>query len=257
MKILAIGDVVGKPGSEILSKRLAAIKKELEIDFCIVNGENADESGVGITTHGAQNLFAYGADVITTGNHALRRANVSLFEQTPALLCPANAYYTGVENGVHVYDMGRNSIAVINLIGTAFIGAAGNPFTVLDEILKNITTKFIVVDFHAESTAEKKALAYYAAGRVSVLFGTHTHVQTSDAQLLDGTGYITDIGMTGPVNSVLGVSPALAVEKQKTAGAVRFEVAGGPCEIQGALFDLDDASGKCTAVHTVRYAFEE
>ncbi|MDL2215550.1 YmdB family metallophosphoesterase [Ruminococcaceae bacterium OttesenSCG-928-N02] len=254
MKILAVGDVVGRPGTDMLAARLPALKKELGVDFCIVNAENADESGTGVTTHIAQELFAYGANVITTGNHALRRAHTELFEQTPALLCPANAYYTAPASGVHVYDMGRRQIAVVNLVGTAFLGPAANPFTTLDEILKTLPTKLVVVDFHAESTAEKKALAYHAASRVSVLFGTHTHVQTSDATILDGhTGYITDLGMTGPLHSVLGVETALAIEKQKTQGSVRFKVAQGPCSLEGALFDIDEDTARCTKVQTFRY----
>ena len=253
LKILCIGDVVGTPGVETLRKKLPALKRELGADLCTVNGENADAGGVGITPGVAQEIFSLGADVITTGNHALRRATADVFEETPALLCPANAYYTGVSSGVYLHDMGRAQVAVINLMGAAFMGPVANPFLVLDDILKTLTTPHIVVDFHAESTAEKKALAYYAAGRVSALFGTHTHVQTNDATVLPGgTGYMTDLGMTGPVHSVLGVTPALAIEKQKTQGTVRFAVASGPCVLEGVLFETEDATGRCLAATPVQ-----
>ncbi len=253
MNILAIGDVVGDTGTAFLRRRLPALKRELGATLCTVNGENAEIGGVGISAATAEELFSFGADVITTGNHALRRATPALYEETPALLCPANAYYTAPAQGVYLYDLGKVQVAFINLLGVAFMGPAGNPFTVLDDILQNLTTPFVVVDFHAESTAEKLALAHYAAGRVSAFCGTHTHVQTADATVLPGgTGYITDLGMCGPLHSVLGVEIALAIEKQKTQQPVSFKVAPGPAVLTGALFELDDSTGRCLSVQPVR-----
>ncbi len=249
MNILCIGDVVGDGGVLALRKQLSQIKKENDIQFCIVNGENADVSGVGISRAVAEELQSYGADVITTGNHALRKASPSLYEESPTILCPANYYWAEPSFGMCRYDLGKHSVCVINLAGVAYMDAAKNPFDLFDELYSKAEADFIVVDFHAESTAEKLAFAHYASGRAHVVFGTHTHVQTTDAQVLPGgTGYITDLGMTGPTQSVIGVKPELAIRKQKTHLPVRFEVAETPTSIQGAVFTLRDADKTCTNI---------
>ena len=253
MKILCVGDVVGTPGLDYFCRRLPALRRRLGADVCIVNGENAHPDGVGITGREAQALFSHGADVITTGNHALRRAGESLYEETPALLCPANLPGLAPGAGSVTLDLGRCAVTVIDLIGVAFLEPVDNPFAAADRLLSADTARFKVVDIHAESTAEKQALAWYLDGRVSAVFGTHTHVPTADAGVLPGgTGFITDLGMTGPVRSVIGVAPELAVKKQRTHRPVRFAVAQGPCRLDGALFCCDDATGRCLSVQPVR-----
>lgn len=253
LKLLAVGDVVGEGGMEIIRRRLPALKKELGAQLCIVNGENADPSGTGLHRTVAAELQSYGADIITTGNHALRRALPSFYEENETILCPANFYWAEPAFGQCVYDLGRYRIAVQNLSGVAFMDAAKSPFDLFDSFYKNCGTPFVVVDFHGEATAEKQAFAYYVAERASVVFGTHTHVQTADAMVLPGgCGYITDVGMTGPVYSVIGVKPELAIQKQRLHLPTRFEAAQGPVQLCGALFTLDEASGRCICAEPVK-----
>ena len=253
MKLLCVGDVVGEPGLRFLCRRLPALRRRLSVDVCIVNGENAHPDRVGITRSIAEELFAHGADVVTTGNHALRRAPESLYEETEALLCPANLPYLEPAAGRVTLDFGRYAVTVLNLSGVAFLEPVDSPFDVADRLLAEDTARFKVVDFHAESTAEKQALARYLNGRVSAVFGTHTHVPTADAGVLPGgTGFITDVGMTGPVNSVIGVEPSLAIRRQRTHRPARFAVAGGPCRLDAVLFTCEDATGRCIAAEQIR-----
>ncbi len=252
MNVLCIGDVVGEAGVDFFASRLPSLKRELFADFVIVNGENSDKSGIGLNKHTAETLLQY-ADVVTGGNHSLRRASLGLYAENECLLLPANQPCTSDDMGCCVLNTGRlGDICVINLAGCAWMEPLCNPFLRAEELLAKHSARFIIVDFHAESTAEKKALAYHLDGRVSAVFGTHTHVQTADEQLLpSGTGYISDIGMCGPSNSVIGVEPHLAVKRQREHLPVRFEVAQGPCEMRGALFILDDDTGLCLDVQRV------
>lgn len=252
MRILCVGDVVGRQGLDYLCEILPLVKQQTAPDFVIVNGENSDNSGTGISRHGAEALLQH-ADVVTTGNHCWRRAGEELYTEQEALLHPANFPYTSAAAGCCMIDTGRHgNVRVINLMGTAWMEPVDNPFTRADELLAMGDARYTIVDFHAESTAEKKALAFYLDGRVSAVFGTHTHVQTADEQILPaGTGFITDVGMVGPRISVLGVQPELAVKKQRTHGMVRFAVADGPRMLNAALFTLDDTTGLCTAVQRI------
>lgn len=254
MKILCIGDVVGGPGLAFYEAEIATVKRQTQADFVVVNGENSDKTGTGLTRASAEVLLRQ-ADVVTTGNHCYRRAGEELYLENERLLHPANFPYTQNQAGCCIIDLGMlGTLRVVNLMGTAFMEPIDNPFTRADALLAAGNTKFTIVDFHAESTAEKKALAFYLDGRVSAVFGTHTHVQTADEQVLPGgTGFISDVGMTGPVTSVLGVQPQLAVQKQRTHGMVHFKVADGPCMLNAALFTLDDTSGFCTQVQRVDY----
>ena len=253
MNVLCIGDVVGGIGCRHLQAVLPRVKRELAVDVCIVNGENSAD-GNGITPVSAGYIFDAGADVITGGNHTFRRHEFyARLEEDEFLLRPANLPSGTPGRGMTVVDRGRYQVTVINLQGTVYMEALTSPFDALDAALKEAgNPKFCIVDFHAEATAEKRALAAYGDGRISALFGTHTHVATADEQILPGgTGFITDIGMTGPINSCLGVRTELSVQKMRTKLPVRFATAEGECRMDGVLFTLDDKTGKCTAVKRI------
>lgn len=252
MNILAIGDVVSSIGCEYLRKKLPSLKKMYGVDFCIVNGENS-AAGNGITPQSADFLFDSGADLITTGNHVFRRREIyDRLDTDRNIIRPANYYAGNPGKGWAVADMGSVKIGVINLAGNAFMEGA-NPFAAADEVLKKLDEcRIILCDFHAEATGEKRALGFYLDGRVSAVFGTHTHVQTADEQILpNGTGYITDLGMVGTINSVLGVSPEAIITKLKTGMPTRFDNNEGECMLNACLFEIDKQSGKTTAVQRI------
>ena len=247
--ILAVGDVVGEQGLEHLERRLRSLKQLKDIHFTVVNGENA--SGTGITDRQADRIYQAGADVITLGNHTFGKPKIAgRLEEDPYLLRPAN--YTGRApgRGWGLYDCGRVQIGVMSLIGRCGLDSnADNPFTAAARILKENSPRFTLVDFHAEATSEKLAMGCYLDGRVSALWGTHTHVPTADECVLPGgTGYLTDLGMTGPIHSVLGIRPEQSVELFLGGLPGRFETAEGPCKMQGAVFSLDSATGLCVVV---------
>lgn len=254
VRILAIGDVVSSQGCEKLRRCLPSLKKEKQIDITVVNGENS-AAGNGMTPFSAEHITASGADVITGGNHSFKRREVyGLLDSSPHILRPMNYPDSCPGRGSMILDKGFVRVGVINLSGTAFMEPLRNPFDCLDEAVDELSkqVKIIIVDFHAEATGEKRALGYYADSRVSAVFGTHTHVQTADAQILpNGTGYITDIGMTGPKQSVLGVKPEIIIEKMRTNMPVRFETADGECCLQGVIFEIDKRTGSCVSVETV------
>ncbi len=250
MKILCVGDVVGGAGCAHLRKILPEIKQRYSVDVCIVNGENAAD-GNGLTPSAAGHIFDSGADVITGGNHTFRRRELyNVLDSTPSLLRPANYPSSAPGHGLYMVDRGRYQVAVISLIGVVYMEPLACPFDTLDALLEEAgNPRFCIVDFHAEATAEKKALAYYADGRISALVGTHTHVQTADEQILpQGTGFLTDVGMTGPLHSVLGVKPEQSIAKMRGKLPVRFSTAEGPCQMNAVLLTLDDATGKTTAI---------
>lgn len=245
MRLLFIGDIVGKEGCSFLAEKLYSIKKQYNIDITVANGENSAQ-GNGITKYSADFLTNCGVDIITTGNHAFKRRESSdIFDSIPHLIRPANYPDDVVGKGYCIYDMGDTQIAVINLMGVVFLEPLNNPFDTVDKILSEIKTPNIFVDFHAEATAEKKAMGHYLAGRVTAVFGTHTHVQTADATILkDHTGYITDVGMTGPENSVLGIKSEIAIEKLRKHYPVKFVESSEPCFINGVVTDFDNKLGK-------------
>lgn len=249
MKLLFIGDVVGKSGCDFLAENIFKIKKEKGIDITVVNGENSAQ-GNGMTKQSAEFLLANGADVITTGNHSFkRRESVSVYEENDVVLRPSNYPEGVIGKGVVTLDMGRFSVAVINLMGVVYMEPIGNPFDEADRLLKEIDTPNIFVDFHAEATAEKKCMGQYLKGRVTAVMGTHTHVQTADETIIDGhTAYITDVGMTGPENSVLGVKNELAVDKMRLHYPVRFEESEEPPFLNGVIIDFDEKTGKARSI---------
>ena len=253
MNIMAIGDVVGSIGCHFLRDHLPQLKKYKGIDLVIVNGENSAD-GNGITPTSAQFLFDSGADVITTGNHCFRRKeSYELYDSCESLLRPANLPSSAPGRGLCVVDMGRIQVGVINLMGVVYMESLDSPFDVADRLLSGGVPKITLVDFHAEATGEKRSLGYYLDGRVSAVFGTHTHVQTADNEVLpNGTGYLSDLGMTGPINSVLGVKSELVIQKMRTKMPVRFDIADGKCKMECAIFQIDENTGKSTSVERLQ-----
>ena len=247
MNILAIGDVVGSNGCRFLRSKLPALKKVKSIDLTIANGENSAD-GNGITRSSAEYLLDSGVDVITLGNHSFRRQEIyEYLDNSYQVIRPANFPKGAPGSGVCVYDMGRYSVCVINLMGQVYLDSVDCPFAKLDEILNSQQLpKIRIVDFHGEATGEKRAFGYYADGRVSAVFGTHTHVQTADEYILPkGTGYISDVGMTGTIESVLGVQPELVIRKCMTKMPVRFDLQPGPCKMDCVIFQVDESTGLC------------
>ena len=250
MNILCIGDVVGSIGCQFLRSRLPALKRLKAIDLVVANGENSAD-GNGITPASAEYLFDSGVDVITTGNHSFRRKeSYELYDECETLLRPANFPAAAPGRGLCIVDLGRVQAAVINLMGTAYLESLRCPFETLEELLSAPDLpKVKIVDFHAEATGEKRALGFFADGKVTALFGTHTHVPTADACLLpQGTGYLTDAGMTGVIDSVLGVKPEIIIGKLRTKLPARFDWAKGPCKMDCVLFTAEERTGLCTGV---------
>jgi metallophosphoesterase (TIGR00282 family) len=252
VNILAVGDVCGKAGIDFLRQNLSEVKKLKNIAFTVVNGENANI--VGITPAQAENIFSAGADVITLGNHTWARYEIKEYLNANArILRPANYALRCPGFGHGVYKTAFGDIAVLSLMGRFTLDSnTDNPFYVADEILAAIDTRLIVADMHAEATSEKAAMGYYLDGRVSAVWGTHTHVQTSDGSILpQGTGFITDLGMTGPAVSVLGIDPRQSMEKFLGEPPRRYEPAEGPGKMECAVFTLDTETGKCAAVEAL------
>ena len=253
IRVLAVGDVVGESGLAWLERHLRRLKKEKNIAFAVVNGENV--AGVGLTCDHAWRIYDAGADAVTLGNHTFGKMEITrLLDEVSWLLRPAN--YTGhmPGQGSCLFDMGAYSVRVVNLIGRCELNFhADNPFFTMDRLLDHgKRATFTLVDFHAEATSEKLAMAYHLDGRVSALWGTHTHVPTADEQIFPGgTGYITDMGMTGPVHSVLGIRPEQSVETFLGGLPGRYQTAPGPCKLQGAIFTLNSNTGLCTAVERI------
>ena len=255
MNILVLGDVVSESGCNFVRKRLPALKRLYGVDLCVANAENSAK-GNGVTPDSARFLFSSGVDALTLGNHAFRRKEVYCFlDENEAIVRPFNYPAGAPGRGVVVLDLGRVRVAVVNLMGTMYLDALDNPFNAAEEALKQTgDAKIVLVDFHAEATSEKRAMGFFLDGRVSALFGTHTHVQTSDAQVLSGgTGYITDLGMCGVKDSILGVKKEPVLEKFQTLMPARFDTAeGGDCVLEGCLFDIDETSGVCRSAAALR-----
>lgn len=248
MKALHIGDVVGASGCEFLLQHLADIKRTYEIDFTIVNGENSAQ-GNGITKYSMNQLFTAGADVITTGNHCFKRRDSLGIYENPSVIRPANYPAGCVGRGICHVDFGAWQAAVINLSGTAYLDPLDNPFTVVEQLLEEVDTPNIFVDFHAEATAEKKAMGFFLGGRVTSVIGTHTHVQTADETILAShTGYLTDVGMTGPERSILGVAVKPALERFRFHFPTRFTESDSPSFCNAAVIHFDEKCGKCTKI---------
>ncbi len=253
IKVLAVGDVCGNVGLDFLRRNLRSIKRQYGIDFIVVNGENANV--VGVTPAQCEEIFDCGADVITLGNHTWTRTEIQDYlDHSSACLRPANYAPQCPGQGVGIYDMPFGRVCVVNLIGRFSLDPnTDNPFVVADNIMTDVTADIILVDFHAEATSEKLAMGYFLAGRASAVWGTHTHVQTSDCGVLDGgTGYITDLGMTGPVRSVIGIAPDQSIGKFLGDPPRRYAPASGPGKMECAIFEIDSETGKCLSAESLR-----
>lgn len=252
LKVLTVGDVVGNPGMERIRRSLRYLKRKTGADFVIVNGENA--SVVGMTPQQGEDILDAGADVITMGNHTFgKREIVPYLEDNPRILRPANYAPQAPGRGWGIFDTRFGPVAVIDLVGRCNMDyGPDNPFLMIEKILKELPTKLILVEIHAEATSEKLAMGYLLDGRVSAVWGTHTHVPTADTRILPkGTGYVTDLGMTGPRDSVLGIRPELSIAKFRGDLTSRYQWAEGPTKLEAVLFTIDPATGLCKLAERV------
>lgn len=254
MKILAVGDLIGSAGIRKLRTELSKIREQEKIDFVIVNGENSAE-GMGITENNFKDILDVNVDVITMGNHTWGKKDIFKFIDHPKLIRPANYPEGVVGKGYNIYSCKNKKIAVINLIGRVDINILSeNPFITAKQIIQEIENKvdMIIIDFHAEATAEKIALGYFLDGKVTAIFGTHTHVQTADETILEkGTAYITDIGMTGPKKSVIGMDVDASIKRFETTLPERYKIATGECIFNGVIFEIDDMTNKVKEIKRV------
>lgn len=251
INLLAVGDVVATAGLNCLKTLLPKLKQEKKIDFCVVNGENT--AILGLLPRQAEEIFNAGADVITMGNHTWGKRELVPYMHTKGILRPANLPPQQPGMGWDVFETQFGQVAVIDLIGRCAMDyTPDNAFLLVEKILPKLRTKLIFVELHAEATSEKLAMGWMLDGRVSAVWGTHTHVQTADERILPGgTGYLTDLGMTGPRDSVLGIKPELSIQKFRGDLTRRYEPAPGPCKLEGCIFTIDTHSGRCTAAERV------
>ena len=256
MRILFVGDVVGRPGRDAVEALLPGLREQLDVDACVVNGENI-ANGIGITPRLADRLLAAGADAVTLGNHAWRREEIGAYlASSPSVVRPANFQVGAPGRGLAVVE-GRDGtrVAVLNVLGSLYLDPAHSMWELVDDLVEEARaeTPVVVVDVHAEATSEKVALASWLDGRVTAVLGTHTHVQTADARVLPGgTAAITDVGMTGPHDSVIGVQTELAIRRMRTGMPVRFETASTGVRLEGAVVTCDPATGRASAIEPVR-----
>ncbi|MBR2465975.1 MAG: YmdB family metallophosphoesterase [Clostridia bacterium] len=257
MRILAIGDVTSPAGLEHLTKNLWRVREKYRIDFCIVNGENASLV-TGISEDAAKLLLRSGADVISGGNHTLRNRSVySFLDEERAILRPLNFGDAAPGEGFGIFDALGYRMLVINVMGTVYMDPVlDSPFSYIDRVLSEQKGRydFAVLDVHAEATGEKLAIGYAYDGRVNVIFGTHTHVPTADGRILpEGTGYISDLGMCGESEGVLGMDAECVVEKMRTRLPKKFIQARGPVVADGVIFELNTATGRVVDIERVSF----
>lgn len=254
MNLLVIGDIVGRPGRQAIREFLPDLVRQYNIEFIIANAENAS-GGRGLTREVMQELLGAGIDVLTMGNHVWDNKEIfSFIDDEPRLIRPANYPQPCPGQGYHVYQAGFNmKIAVINVSGRVYMPALDCPFRIVEQIISSLPeVDCIIIDFHAEATSEKQAFAYYFDGRATAVLGTHTHIQTADERILPGgTAYITDLGMTGPIESVLGMDRHAVIEKFLSQRPVRLEVAKGPSQLQGVVLELDEKTHRVTQIKRI------
>ena len=261
LRAFLVGDIVGQPGRAILEKKLSAFRKKHDVDFCVANGENAS-GGSGITVANAREVLGSGVDVITMGDHVWKRKEIAQFmESDSRILRPYNYSPLAVGTGMGIYTLGSGvAIGVLNLIGRVFLKPADCPFRAADQALQQLAPHApnIFVDFHAEATAEKIAMGWHLDGRVTCVFGTHTHVQTADERVLPkGTAFICDVGMTGPHDSVLGRRKDRVIKAAMTQMPHSFDVAKGDVRISGALVTFDEQTGRAGSIERIQIREDE
>lgn len=253
MNIIMLGDVVGRPGCQAIRRTVPLLRKQYSADLIITNGENAAE-GNGILPASADDLFDSGVDIITLGNHGLRRREIwDYLDSHDQIIRPANLHPSAPGLGWTVFDRpGKPKAAVINLVGSCYMDLQRNIFDCMDELLTQIDAPIILVDLHAEATSEKLSFAFDFDSRISAVVGTHTHIQTADERILPGgTGYLTDLGMCGSFNSVLGVRAELAIRRFRTGLPTRFENDKGPVRVSGVFLQINDADGRTTRIERI------
>lgn len=253
-RILFLGDIVGRPGREAVKRGLPELKKKHNPLFTIANGENA-AAGVGITPEIADEIFSYGVDTITLGNHAFGKKEIyGYLDSGRSIVRPANMNPSVPGKGVTVVSRDGIDLAVANLCGRVFLDGYDDPFREVEKLLDAIETPHILIDFHAEATSEKIAFAFHLEGRASAVLGTHTHVATADERILDGgTATITDVGMTGPPDGVLGMDKRIILERFRTGLPMRFEVAEQTGVISGVVVDVQRKTGRATGITRIRH----
>jgi len=260
LNIIIIGDIVGRPGRRVVKELLPNLVREFQIDLVIANGENA-AGGNGITPDMAEELYDSGVDILTMGNHVWdKKEIIPYFEVEKRIIRPAN-YPPGTPGkGYLIFSVTRNvKVGVLNLSGRVFLGNLDCPFRSADVLIEEISqqTPVIIVDFHAEATSEKQAMGWYLDGRTTAVLGTHTHIQTADERLLpNGTAYITDIGMSGPRDSVLGVKTEIILKKFITQMPARFEIADGVAQLNAVVLGVNPANGKAHSIRRVQRYLE-
>jgi len=254
LNVLFIGDIVGRPGRQAIRELLPELKSRHAIDLVIANGENA-AGGIGLTPDVADDLLFYGVDVLTSGNHIWKKRGIEAYlDETPQVLRPANYPGSAPGRGVYVADTARGRVAVINLLGRVFMPPIECPFQVFDRLFEQLDpdVKTCIVDFHAEATSEKQAFGWYADGKASLVAGTHTHVQTADERILpNGAGYLTDVGMTGAMSSVIGMNREIAIRRLITGIPEQFKVAKKNIQLQGVTAQIEIATGKCKKISRI------
>jgi metallophosphoesterase (TIGR00282 family) len=259
LNILFIGDIFGNPGRKAVKEYLGTLKRDLKIDFCIANGENS-AAGSGITYVIAQELYKYGIDVITMGNHTWSKKEIySFIENDKRIIRPSNFAPGTPGNGYAIIETQKGRIGILNLAGRVYMDSVDCPFRKADEDILKIKeqTNIIIVDFHAEATSEKIAMGWYLDGRVSAVVGTHTHVQTADEKILDcGTGYITDVGMTGPNEGIIGVDKEIVIEKFLKGLPVKFEVSTGKVQFNAIYLEIEEKKGRVTKIERISRIFD-
>ncbi|MEW6008315.1 MAG: TIGR00282 family metallophosphoesterase [Candidatus Omnitrophota bacterium] len=253
MRVLFIGDIVGRPGRETIAKLLPGLKKEFNLDLILANAENA-AGGSSITASVANELFSAGVDALTSGDHIFKKKEVFEIIAHPRILRPANFPENVPGKGHILINKDSNKVLIINLQGRVFMSPIDCPFRVARNILAGVEdTKIIIVDMHAEATSEKIALGWFLDGKVSAIFGTHTHVQTADECILpEGTAFITDVGMTGSCASVIGRKKEQIIERFLSGIPTRFELAKGDEQLQGAVVDIDEKTGKARSIERIK-----
>ena len=256
MRVLAVGDLVGESGVRKLKEVLPKLRQKAKIDFVIVNAENS-AGGMGITTAIFNDLKRLNVNAITMGNHTWGKKDIFTFIDDDLINRPANYSRGVVGKGYHIYNQNGKNICVVNLIGRTDMGVqSDNPFSKMEDILNEVKGKadIIIVDFHAEATAEKIAMKHFLDGKVTAIFGTHTHVQTADEEVTTkGTAYITDIGMTGPKKSVIGMDVAASIKRFETTLPERYKIATGECIFNGVIFDVDDTTNKVKEIKRINF----